>query len=101
MSELPLFPQPVFELLGITGFVFYMASYALLQLGKISGHGYAYTLMNLAAASLVLLSLVHQFNLASVLIQIAWIVISVLGLFRITTLKYRNTQQSNSPMAAI
>jgi len=60
-----------------------MLAYALLQLGKITGQCYTYTLMNMLAASLVLVSLVHQFNLASALIQISWIVISVAGMFRL------------------
>ena len=101
MSALSHVPQPIFELLGVAGFVFYMASYALLQLGKIAGHSYSYTLMNLIAASLVLSSLIHQFNLASVLIQVAWIVISVFGLCRIGVLKYRETQQRDQPVAEL
>lgn len=99
MSALSHVPQPIFELLGVAGFIFYMASYALLQLGKITGDSYSYALMNLIAASLVLLSLIHQFNLASVLIQLAWIVISVFGLCRIGIIKYRETEQGNQPVA--
>ena len=83
MSAINLLPQPVFQLIGIAGFIFYMLSYGLLQLGKISGQGYVYVLLNMAAASLVLISLVEQFNLASVLIQLAWIAISIIGLLRI------------------
>ena len=83
----------LFELLGIAGFLFYMAAYGLLQLGKISGQSYSYTLMNMAAASLVLLSLIHQFNLASLLIQVAWILISIVGLIRIW--RMRRSAHSN------
>ncbi len=97
MSALTHVPEPVFEVLGITGFMFYMASYASLQSGRISGHSYTYILMNLIAASLVLISLVHQFNLASVLIQVAWIAISIGGLFRIIVLRYRKAQQPFPP----
>ena len=72
------------EISGVAGFVFYMLSYGLLQIGRISGQGYCYPLMNMAAASLVLISLTHQFNLASVLIQLSWIVISLIGLCRLS-----------------
>jgi len=99
MSALHYVPQPIFELLGVAGFIFYMASYALLQLGKITGHSYSYTVMNLIAASLVLLSLIHQFNLASVLIQLAWIIISVCGLCRIGIINYRENRQRDQPVA--
>jgi len=40
-------------------------------------------LAGILAASLVLVSLIHQFNLASALIQISWIGISVVGVFRL------------------
>lgn len=72
------------EMTGVIGFVFYMLAYGLLQMGRISGQGYCYTLMNMLAASLVLISLTHQFNLASVLIQLSWIVISIVGLCRLS-----------------
>jgi len=75
--------EQTLELIGVAGFVFYMLSYALLQLGKISGQCYTYTLLNMLAASLVLVSLLNQFNLASALIQISWIVISVVGIYRL------------------
>jgi len=71
------------ELIGIVGFVFYMLAYTLLQLGKVAGQSYAYILLNMLGASLVLVSLSNQFNLASALIQISWIVISAVGLARL------------------
>lgn len=82
MSIISHLPQPLFDLIGVAGFVFYMLAYGLLQLGRISGRSYTYTVMNMIAASLVLISLVHQFNLASLLIQLAWIAISIVGLIR-------------------
>ena len=72
-----------YNVIGVTGFVLYMVSYFLLQIGKVKGHGNAYTIMNLTAALLVLISLADSFNLASALIQIAWILISLIGLFRL------------------
>ncbi len=75
--------QQALELTGVAGFLFYMLAYALLQMGKITGQGYSYTLMNMLAAILVLISLLHQFNLASLLIQVSWILISLAGLYRL------------------
>lgn len=80
-----LLSDQILEIIGIAGFVFYMLSYGLLQLGKISGQGYTYTVLNMLAATFVLISLLHQFNLASVLIQISWIAISIVGLLRLWT----------------
>lgn len=70
------------ETIGVLGFIFYMLSYFLLLIGKIDGTNNSYILMNFVAASCVLISLIHNFNLASALIQIFWIVISIVGLIR-------------------
>lgn len=72
-----------FELIGVIGFISYLLSYTLLQLGKIKGDSARYTILNMISASLVLISLAESFNLASALIQIAWILISIAGLIRI------------------
>jgi hypothetical protein len=73
----------LFDWAGMLGVAFYILSYALLQFGVVRGSSYAYALMNLAAASLVLVSLMINFNLPSALIQISWIAISTVGLIRI------------------
>ena len=70
------------ETIGVLGFIFYMLSYFLLLIGKIDGTNNSYILMNFVAASCVLVSLIHNFNLASALIQVFWIVISIVGLVR-------------------
>ena len=73
--------------LGILGVGFYISSYLLLQVGLLRGSSYTYTAMNLLGASLVLLSLMSAFNLASAIIQVTWIVISLFGLARIYMLR--------------
>ena len=65
-----------FQNVGLIGVSFYVLSYAGLQLGLLSGSGNSYTLMNLAAASLVLISLMETYNQSAALIQIIWIFMS-------------------------
>lgn len=65
---------------GLAGFATYMGSYALLQVGYMDGNGVPYTLSNITAAALVLVSLTEQFNLASLLIQVSWIAFGLIGL---------------------
>lgn len=72
----------IFDISGLSGFCLYVAIYGGLQLGKIDGNSMRYTLLNAAAASLVLIGLWQNFNLASALIQIMWISISVVGIYR-------------------
>ncbi len=71
------------QMAGVVGTLLYIGSYFLIQLGKIDVPGYKYSFMNVAAASLVGISLLYEFNLASALIQISWILISFVGIFRL------------------
>lgn len=82
-------PSAFFEVAGFVGVALYLGSYAALQAGKIRGSGYTYAALNLAAASFVLLSLAATFNLWSAIIQISWIVISVVGITRFYLLTRR------------
>lgn len=68
---------------GMCGVAVYVVAYGLLQGGVISGASYIYASLNILAASLVLLSLTTDFNLASALIQITFIAISVGGIIRL------------------
>lgn len=77
------------EAAGLLGVVFYLGGYAALQTGLLQSNGYAYTAANLAAASLVLLSLTSNFNLSASISQILWIIISVFGLIRMAVLERR------------
>ena len=74
---------------GLIGVAFYIGSYAALQLGLLRGSAYPYTLLNLGAAILVLISLTQEFNLSSAIIQVTWIGISLVGLVRMALLARR------------
>lgn len=73
----------VFWIAGLVGVAFYLGSYAGLQSGLLSGAGYPYTILNLIASSLVLVSLMSEWSLSSALIQVSWIAISLIGLTRL------------------
>lgn len=73
----------VYSAVGLIGVVLYVSAYAALQLGLIAGQSYRYSLLNLAAASCVLFSLSTHFNLSSALIQVFWIVLSIIGVSRL------------------
>lgn len=65
------------SVVGVTGFVLYVGNYLGLSLRLISGDSIVYFVINTVAASLVLIGLMRDFNMASVLIQSFWIVIGV------------------------
>ena len=76
-------PAALFDWAGIAGTIMFLLSYAALQTGLIRGQGYLYASMNILAASLVLISLSKTFNLPATVLQISWIVISLVGILRI------------------
>lgn len=67
------------DLIGLTGVALLIITYALLQLDKIDPKGFWYSFNNLLVAILVTVSLVYTPNLASIVIEIFWFLISLYG----------------------
>ncbi|MEJ6388129.1 Crp/Fnr family transcriptional regulator [Gymnodinialimonas ulvae] len=67
---------------GLLGVILYLTAYGALQLGFLRGSSPVYTILNLLAASFVLFSLMEAFNMSSLLIQVSWITLSIIGLAR-------------------
>ena len=65
---------------GLIGVVGYISCFASLQLGLIDGNGRFFAMMSVVNASLVLVSLMEQFNLPAAIIQISWITFGSIGL---------------------
>ena len=72
-----------YQLVGVLGTIIYVGSYTLTQIGWIRAPGYTYSVSNLIAAGMVGISLLYDFNLASALIQLLWIVISIVGITKL------------------
>ena len=73
----------VFKVAGYLGVAAYLGAYALLQMGMIKGNGFVYAQMNLAGATLILISLIAEWNQFSAIVQISFIVLSVAGMIRV------------------
>ena len=67
------------DLIGLTGVGLLIITYALLQLDKIDPKGFWYSFNNLVVAILVTVSLVYTPNLASIVIEVFWFLISLYG----------------------
>ncbi len=67
------------DLIGLTGVALLIITYALLQLDKIDPKGFWYSFNNLLVAILVTVSLVYTPNLASIVIEVFWFLISLYG----------------------
>ncbi|WP_422825826.1 CBU_0592 family membrane protein [Thalassococcus sp. BH17M4-6] len=63
--------------MGLLGFCTYVINYCCLSFRLMSSESARYFAINIVAASLVLFSLMTDFNLASALIQTFWILIGV------------------------
>ena len=77
-----MIPGPA-DLAGLLGVALLLAAYALLQSGRLRQEDPRYSLANAAGSGLILVSLVFDFNLASAVIETAWLVLSVWGLIRV------------------
>lgn len=85
------------DFIGLMGSVGYLSTYAALQFRREFAKSITYSLANFLSALLVSISLVYDFNLASMAIQISWMVISSYGVFR--CLKYRFRRNRNLRVA--
>lgn len=70
--------QPgVADAIGVAGFGLYVLNYTMLTFRRIRTEHVAYFVINASAAGMVLVGLSASFNLASALIQIFWLIISL------------------------
>ena len=67
------------DFIGLSGVALLVITYALLQLDRIDPKGFWYSFNNLLVAILVTVSLIYTPNLASIVIEIFWFLISLYG----------------------
>ena len=70
------------DFFGIIGVGIIVVTYLFLQLGKLRSEALAYSLMNAIGASFIVLSLLVNFNLSALLMEVFWVLISLLGVYR-------------------
>ena len=67
---------------GIIGVILLLIAYYLLNANKMSAIDMSYQVLNFLGAIFILFSLFFHWNTASALIEMAWIVISLMGMYR-------------------
>ena len=70
------------DIIGMMGTTLVVLAFFLIQMDKIDPKGLNYNLLNLTGAILLLISLCINFNLASFVIEIFWIIASIVGLIK-------------------
>lgn len=73
---------------GIVGVIILLIAYYLLQAKRINSESILYSLMNLVGATLILYSLILDWNTPAVVMESVWIVISMFALFKAYIKKY-------------
>ncbi|MGE0858803.1 MAG: hypothetical protein AB7I01_00700 [Gammaproteobacteria bacterium] len=71
-----------YDLVGTTGVVMILVAYFLAQTERVSSQSLGYSTTNLVGSVLIAISLLYDFNLASFIIEVAWISISLYGIVR-------------------
>jgi hypothetical protein len=80
------------DLVGNVGVVVLMIAYLMLQLNKLRSDGLAYSLLNAAGACLIVVSLLENFNLSAFIMEVFWVLISFVGIYRYFRLKALRSQ---------
>ncbi|HEX5873352.1 MAG TPA: hypothetical protein VFY60_01810 [Pyrinomonadaceae bacterium] len=80
------------DLIGNIGVIVLVITYGMLQLNKLSSDALAYSLLNAVGAGLIVISLLYDFNLSALLMEVFWVLISLLGIYRYFRLKSLRSQ---------
>jgi len=84
-----------FDIIGTIGVVLIILAYGAVQARRMRPEQLSYSVVNLVGAAMILLSLKYNFNLASVIIEIFWILISLWGI--VIWFRHRKPQEPPSP----
>jgi|SRR5215211_6531321 len=71
-----------FDLTGFVGVLLIVVAYLLLQQDKLPSSSPRYSLLNAGGALLIIVSLIFAFNLSAFIMEVFWLLISVLGFWR-------------------
>jgi len=69
------------DFFGNIGVLILMTAYLLLQLNKLS-NGLVYSTLNALGAGLIVISLLTNFNLSAFLMEVFWVLISLIGVYK-------------------
>jgi hypothetical protein len=69
-----------FDFVGSLGVFIIILTYVLLQAGKVRSESLAYSLLNALGASLIIVSLLYDFNFPAFIVEFFWLLISLFGI---------------------
>lgn len=71
-----------YDLIGTVGVGIIISTYVFLQLEKIRSESLLYSLLNAVGASLIIVSLVYNFNFSAFIVEFFWVLISLYGIVK-------------------
>lgn len=85
-----------FDLVGNLGVFLVVLAFYLLQTERLNSRDIRYSLLNLTGAILLLISLLVNWNLSSVIIELFWIAISLIGIVRHFSISKASKQKAST-----
>jgi len=82
----------MYNLIGFAGTFLILVTYFLVQTGKIGSERLSFSVLNLIGAAGIIVSLIENFNLPVLVLEAAWAVISLYGIYRAIRLKAGSRQ---------
>jgi hypothetical protein len=73
----------VYDIAGLVGVALILVGYAAATIGRLHPKGAPSLAINFVGASLILLSLMRNFNLSAAIVEGAWALIALIGLIRL------------------
>jgi len=72
--------NPIFgDVIGIIGVFIIVVAYILMQIDKMDPKGFNFSLLNTIGAIFILVSLYYDWNLASFIMEVIWLSLSLYG----------------------
>lgn len=84
------------DIVGLAGASSYLLAYGLLQLRLLTIEDWRYTLLNILGGMALIYSLMWNFNLGSLISQVAWLVFTIIGYVRVLLDRRRKTPTAQS-----
>ena len=90
-----------FDIVGLLGVGLTLLAYLALQARRMKGDGLIYPLLNLIGAGAILVSLIYDehTNLSAFVIESAWCIISIYGIYLATREKAKSLINRKPPVA--
>lgn len=70
----------IYNTIGTIGVIIILSTYFFLQTNRIKADELRYSVLNFIGSGMILISLFHEFNFPSFVVEVAWVLISIMGI---------------------